>query len=81
MDTNTDWETRTAYFVNQAITNEKGEFIPCIAVEGERGYHKTDWAWGTDFELAQTCAIEMNEKIGINKLEAAKIVTGTMRPF
>ncbi|MCK5607621.1 hypothetical protein KAR91_37400 [Candidatus Pacearchaeota archaeon] len=74
-------ETRTPYFVNEAIANDNGEFIACIAKEGETGYHKTDWTWGKDFEQAQGIADDMNEKMGITRLEAAKIVTSTMRPF
>lgn len=74
-----DWETRTAYFVNQAIVNNEGEFIPCIAVEGESGYNKTDWTWGKDFDHAREVAASMNEKMGLSKIEAAKIICSTMR--
>ena len=76
-----EYEQRAPYFVNQAIANDKGEFIPCIAVEGETGYHKTNWTWGKDFDQARKIASDMNEKMGITKLEAAKIVTATMRPL
>lgn len=74
-----EWEKKAPYFVNQAITNDKGEFIPCIAVEGDTGYYKTDWTWGTNFKHASEVAVRMNAKMGIDEREAAKIVCATMR--
>lgn len=72
-------EPRRVMFVNEAITTEDGEFIPCIAVEGERGYNKTDWAWGKDYEQAEKWCEERNTEQGIGKIEATRIVLGTMR--
>jgi len=71
---------RRAYFVQHTVINENGEYIPCIAVEGERGYHMTDWAWGKDYKLAEECANKKNEALGIDRKQAMIIVLGTMRP-
>lgn len=70
--------TRKAYFIQQTLTDEQGNFIPCVAVEGEPGYYKTDWTWGSDFEWAQKCADEMNEQMGIDSKTAMLIQLGTM---
>jgi hypothetical protein len=70
---------RMCYFVMQTQANDNGEYNALIAVEGEHGYHKTDWYWGKDFALAQECADSKNYEGGISKIEALKIVAGTMR--
>jgi len=72
-------EPRKAYFVNQAITDEQGNYIPCIAVEGESGYYKTTWTWGKDFNLAEQIANEKNQAMGLSLKEAYKIVFSSMR--
>lgn len=71
-------EPRMVYFISEIERTEDGQFIPCIAVEGEKGFHRTDWAWGTDKEQAQAWADERNEKMGISRMEAAKIQFKTM---
>ena len=68
-----------AYFVIQTETDEEGNFIPCIVVEGEIGYHKTDWQWGKNWNLANKICDEMNEKIGISKKDAILIQLSSMR--
>lgn len=72
-------EPRVAYFVNQAITDEHGEWIVCIAVEGERGYYKTDWHYNCAFQFAEATVAELNARLGVSELDATKIVLGTMR--
>lgn len=72
-------ESRTAYFVMQTVVDKNGNYIPCIAKEGEKGYYKTDWQWGKDWKLAQECADDMNEKMGISKQDAMLIQLSTMR--
>lgn len=72
-------EKRIAYFIMPTAVDEKtGQFIPCIAVEGEKGYHKTDFLWGTDIDIAEECAKEKNEAMGISEKEATLIVLSTM---
>lgn len=70
---------RIAIFVMETQMNDKGEYIALIAVEGERGFYKTDWYWGKDFNLAQECADERNARLGLSKKEAAMIQGSTMR--
>lgn len=70
---------RRAYFVLESITNDKGEFQVCIAVENVSGYYKTDWFWGNDFEVAEKIAKEKNEKLGITPSDEIEITLSTMR--
>ena len=70
---------RKAYAILETVRNDAGEFIPCIAVEGENGYHKTDWTWGKDFDTAQEIADQKNESLGLSKQEAFLIILSTMK--
>lgn len=72
-------EKRAVYFINELEREKDGGFVPCIAVDGETGYYRTDWNWGADIELAQKIADEKNEKLGFTPKEAFLIVLGTMR--
>jgi hypothetical protein len=72
---------RTAYFVSESITNDKGEFVPCIATENKSGYNLTDWSWGKDFGVAQQCAIDKNTRLGITQEDADRIVLSSMKPL
>ncbi len=67
------------YFINELERTEDGGYIPCIAVKGETGYHKTDWNWGTDLKIAEQIADKKNELMGYTPKEAFLIVLGTMR--
>jgi hypothetical protein len=44
-----------------------GEYIPCIVVEGRKGYNLTDWKWGKDKAIAERLADERNSVLGFNK--------------
>jgi len=70
---------KAVYFINELEKDKDGGFIPCIAVEGETGYYKTDWNWGTDLGLANQIADEKNTALGFTQREAALIQLGTMR--
>ncbi|MDD3092473.1 MAG: hypothetical protein PHG80_12675 [Methanoregulaceae archaeon] len=72
-------EKRKAFFVSEIRTNDHGEYIALIAVEGESGFYVTDWCWGKDFKVAQDIADERNARLGLSKKEAAVIVCSTMR--
>ena len=72
-------EPRRAYFILEPIKNKDGEYIPCIVTEGERGYHMTDWHWGTDIDIAEQCCEDKNKLLGITEEEAMKIVFSSMR--
>lgn len=69
---------RKVYFIMETERTEAGEFIPCIAVEGEKGFYRTDWAWGSDPEVAQEIVDKKNADLGIDSKEAMLIQLGTM---
>ena len=69
---------RIVYFVQDTVTTDDGQYIPCIAVEGESGYHKTNWAWGSDYDIASKLCNARNGRQGISPKEANKIIIGTM---
>lgn len=70
--------SRKVYFIMETERTEAGEFIPCIAVEGEKGFYRTDWAWGKNFDKAQEIADEKNLNLGIDPKEAILIQLSTM---
>ena len=70
-------EQRTVFFIQETV-KENGQYVPCIAEEGSKGYYKTDWLWGSDKEMADKMCDERNEKSGISKEEAMKIVARSM---
>jgi len=67
-------------FVMQTVTNDKGEYQACLAIEGERGYRLTDWFFGTDYGEAEAECDRRNLVMGYNKQEATNIVLSTMGP-
>jgi hypothetical protein len=69
---------RSVYFLQETARTDDGEYIPCIAVEGERGYYQTDWAWGADKEIAQQICDDKNLNLGFTRKEAALIQLSTM---
>lgn len=71
-------EPRKVYFLQETVRDTDGGYIPCIAVEGEKGYYRTDWNWGTDKDLAQKICDEKNANLGITPREAILVVLGTM---
>ena len=74
-------DAKVVYFVQHTVTDERGEYKVCMAVEGEKGYRLTDWTWGKDYKIAEQCADEKNVAMGIDKKTAMRIVLGTMRPL
>lgn len=72
-------EPKRVYFINELERAADNGFIPCIAVEGESGYYKTDWNWGADFALAQKICDEKNLAMGFTPREAMLIQLSTMR--
>ena len=69
---------KVAYFVQRTQTDVNGEYIACIAKEGEKGYFLTDWTWGKDYAIAEQCANEKNAKMGLSEFDALKIICSTM---
>ena len=72
-------DKRKAYFILESQTDEHGNHRALIAVEGESGYYKTDWFWGSDLETAEQIARSKNDAMGISHKEACLIVLSTMR--
>ena len=69
----------SVYVILETVRDSDRGYIPCIAVEGEHGYHKTDWNWGSDLDIANKICDEKNEKLGYSPKEAFAIVLNTMR--
>lgn len=69
---------RVVHFVQRTV-KENGEFIACLAEEGTKGYYKTDWPLGTDYDEAEKICEERNKEIGISKKDAFMIQISTMR--
>jgi hypothetical protein len=62
---------------------DENGFIPSVVFEGEKGHHPimmgqgscaVPWYWGKTYDECQALCDERNERAGISKLEAAKIV-------
>lgn len=70
---------KCVYFIQETATDKNGEYIPCIARQGETGYYLTDWHWGKDRAAAEWCCDEKNAALGISKREAIIIVLQSMR--
>jgi hypothetical protein len=67
------------YIIQEIARDEQtGEYIPCLVVPGEHGYHKTDWRWGTDYEIAWELANDRNTLLGYIPEQVAKIVLDNM---
>jgi len=69
---------RVCFFILETIKDNTG-YIPCMAVEGEKGYYLTDWNWGKDIELAEKCAKKKNRMLELTEADCLKIVGSTMR--
>ena len=67
------------YYLDESMRNAKDEFVPCVIVENEPGYHPTDWTWGKDIEIARQCVREKNEKLGVTPKRMLEIVDSSMR--
>ena len=72
------FEAKRVYFVMQTERDKDG-WIPCIAVENESGYYRTDWHWDCTFEQAEKICDEKNTTLGFTPTEAYHIVLTTMR--
>ena len=65
-------------FILETVKADDGQFIPCIAKRGEKGFYRSDWKWGTDLEQARRLANEYNAKLGMTPREAALLQASTM---
>jgi len=77
---------RYAYTIVVESVDGDGNYIPCIAVENESGYYpmsgrgscSVPWKWGKDYKVACEIADRMNERMGLTRVEAYKIITSSM---
>lgn len=69
---------RLIYVILETERDPEG-YIPCIVKEGETGYYRTDWNWGTDLAHAREIAKRMNERMGIDAQTAEQIHDENMR--
>lgn len=77
---------RYAFTIVVEETDKRGNYVPCIAIENERGYYplsgrgvgSSPWTWGSDYNKACEMADHFNEKLGLSKREAFKIVDSSM---
>ena len=57
---------------------ESGEFIPCLVIEGEKGYYRTDWHWGSDKVIAESIAKERNNILELSPETIEAIIIYSM---
>jgi|SRR5579859_31652 len=67
-----------AIFVMQTERADDGQYIACIARRDEPGFYRTDWRFGTDWDIAREIAREKNARMGLNEREAEVIQLSTM---
>jgi hypothetical protein len=67
-----------AYFVVENERTKDGAYIVCVAVEGEAGFYKMDWAWHSSFAKAKAETALLNEKLGFSEEEVNSIIISTM---
>ena len=72
-------EGRMVFTILETEHDDSG-YIPCIVVEGETGYYKTDWRWNCDLPTARDLASDRNTKMGIKPEDAEEIVLDSMFP-
>ena len=66
------------YVILETVRADDGGYIPCIAIQGEKGYYKTDWNWGNDLQVANKICDEKNLALGFSPKTAYKIVLSSM---
>ena len=71
-------QKRAAYFISQLERDSSG-WIPCLAVEGETGYHRTGWRWNCDLKTAEELAAEKNQAMGLSSEAATRIVLSSIK--
>ena len=69
---------RIAYFVLDTERTKEGAFIVCVAVEGEAGFYKMDWAWHCSSAKAKAETVLMNDRLGLTEEDVNEIIISTM---
>ena len=76
-------ERRMCYYLphipnGASVGADPSHFFPGIVFADEAGYYMTDWDYGTDRELAASCVIDLNKRLGVSEDEAFLIVAASM---
>lgn len=66
------------FTIVEGMNDENGEYIPCVVVKGQKGYHPTELRWGKDRNSAKRMAVEKNKQMGFNKRDASSMVISAM---
>jgi hypothetical protein len=67
-----------AYVIIETEKDDNGEYIPCIVKDGEKGYYKTDYRYGTDYNHAKECVDALNRKLGLSEREVMRLSCESM---
>ncbi len=70
---------RRCYFIDEAMTDERGHYRPAIVTENEPGYHRTDYDYGTDFYRAHEAVETCNRQLGLTTSDCDEIVLSSFR--
>jgi len=78
---------RMAIVIVESSKADDGQYIPCVATEGQSGYRPLSgkgpfaapWKWGRDRKIAQQLADERNKSMGLSKEESVRIIASSMR--
>jgi len=71
------------YYLDEAMTIKHDDgthhFYPAIIVENEPGYNRTDYDYGTDYDIARKTVDSLNAEGGVDRAEVLRIVESSMR--
>lgn len=70
---------RICFTVLETERAEDGGYIACILTEDEAGYHRTDWNWGNDLDIAKMVTEDKNNKLGLTREDVLEIDMSTWR--
>lgn len=69
---------RVCYFINDTDA-DNGEITPCVAEENVAGYNRVNYSWHCSMKTAKDFVRDMNERMGLAKLDALTIIASSMR--
>lgn len=68
-----------AYFISEDEKHGDGGYRALIVTDGEKGYRRTEWNWGTDTRMAQQTCDMYNAALHVSKATAAEIQQRCLR--
>ena len=72
---------KKAYLINKNMRDNKGRYLPLMAVEFQEGFIVVDGALSPDIRISQRIVDQRNELLGLSKTEAKKIIASTHLEF